>query len=181
MKKSDKYPNLDDLLGAYFNQDWEDDYDSPEALISAFARDGDKKGIEDAISELKILLSEEHDKQEWYKLLSDDFGCCYALGSQSIDLKKVQLEEELALAEKKEEKMTKKELIQLIIKIREGDHKSEEEYNADLDFFLKNVPDPEASDLIHEPRLTPEEIVEKALAYKPIILPPPDNIDTNLS
>lgn len=110
MKIKNKYPNLDDLFGAYFNQDWEDDYDTPEAVISRFAWDGDKKGIEDAISELKGLLKEEHTNQEWYKLIADDFGCCYALRSQGIDptewLKKVQtqLEEELALAKTKEEK-----------------------------------------------------------------------------
>jgi hypothetical protein len=45
--------------------------------------------------------------------------------------------------------------------------------------FKKNVPDPQAANLIfhHKPELTPEEIVEKALAYKPIILPPPDDMN----
>jgi hypothetical protein len=36
-----------------------------------------------------------------------------------------------------------------------------------------NVPHPEVSDLIFytEEKLTPEEIVERALSYKPILLP----------
>lgn len=59
------------------------------------------------------------------------------------------------------------------------DFDSEEEFDKALELFCQNVPDPEASDLIfhHEPELTPEEIVEKAFAYKPIILPPPPDND----
>lgn len=75
-------------------------------------------------------------------------------------------------------KLSKKQLIELVTKIREGNYLSEKEHDDDIDLFLENVPDPEAADLIsfHKPRLTPEEIVEKALSYKPIILPPPDNL-----
>lgn len=71
-------------------------------------------------------------------------------------------------------KMSKEELIKLVTRIYETDFKTEEEYNQVLNLFLKNVPDPEASDLIyyHKPKLTPKEVVEKALAYKPIIIPP---------
>jgi hypothetical protein len=41
-----------------------------------------------------------------------------------------------------------------------------------IKLFVYNVPHPDASNLIfyHKPRLTTEEIVDKALAYKPIIL-----------
>lgn len=44
-----------------------------------------------------------------------------------------------------------------------------------IELFEFNVLHPEASGLIfhHDPELTPEEIVEKALAYKQIITPPP--------
>jgi hypothetical protein len=109
MKTKDKYPNLDDLLGAYFNQDWDEDYDTPEAVISGFAQDGDKKGIEDTINELKTLLKEEHTQNEWLRIIYDDFGCfCNPEhgGIQPTDwLKKIQkqLENELALAEKKDQ------------------------------------------------------------------------------
>lgn len=70
--------------------------------------------------------------------------------------------------------MKKKELIELVKKIRAGKFETEEERSEMLEIFESNVPDPEASDLIyyHKPRLTPEEIVEKALAYKPIIIRP---------
>jgi hypothetical protein len=43
----------------------------------------------------------------------------------------------------------------------------------------KNVPHPEPTNLIfhHKPKLTAEEVVEKALSYKPIIMPPPSKKD----
>lgn len=109
-KYSEKYPELFTLLCGYFNQDWDLDYDSPELAISSFARDGDKQGIEDAIIELETLLQENHTKEEWLRIIYDNFGCFCNPEADGINtqewLKKVkkQLEEELALAEKKEGK-----------------------------------------------------------------------------
>lgn len=106
---SERYPELYTLLCGYFNQDWMDEYDTPEAVISGFARDGDKKGIEDVILELKRLLQEKHTIMEWYQLISDEFSCEYSLRLRNIDpvewLKKVQqqLEDELKLAKQQEE------------------------------------------------------------------------------
>ena len=71
----EKYPELDSLLGAYFNQDWDCDYDSPEAVIRGFITDGGKKGVEDTIAELKTLLKEEHTREQWLNIIYDDFGC----------------------------------------------------------------------------------------------------------
>lgn len=107
----EKYPMMRCLFAAYFNQDWEDDYDSPEAVISGFARDGDKQGIEDAIIELKMLLKEEHTAEKWGRILYDDFGCEYFFDyvddytpKQFLEKVQKQLEDELALAKKNEEK-----------------------------------------------------------------------------
>ena len=74
--------------------------------------------------------------------------------------------------------MTKEELIELVERIRTVDFRTEALLHRALLKFEKNVPDPEAMGLIyhHKPRLTSEEVVEKALAYKPIILPPPDDM-----
>ncbi len=50
---------------------------------------------------------------------------------------------------------------------------SEEEEDDLLALFANNVPDPNASDLFFSKEndgLTPEEIVDKALSYKPIQL-----------
>lgn len=78
-------------------------------------------------------------------------------------------------------KLSKKELIELVKDICEANFETEEELDLALDLFLQNVPDPEASRLIYntKPELTPEEIVKKALAYKPIILPPPEEYQSH--
>jgi len=69
-------------------------------------------------------------------------------------------------------KLSREELISLVTDICNANFETEEERGEALDLFEANVPDPEATGLIfhHEPDLTPEEIVEKALSYKPICL-----------
>lgn len=80
-----RYPMLSCLFGAYFNQDWDLDYESSWAVISAFIRDAGKKETAEAIIELKNLLKERHTKPEWYWLLSVDFGCAYSLRRNDIE------------------------------------------------------------------------------------------------
>lgn len=109
-KYSEKYPAVDNLLCCYFNQDWDDYFDSPEAVVHDFVVKNSFNWVKQTATELNLLLKENHIREEWFRIISDDFGCCYALRSQDIEptswLKKVQkqLEDELALAEKKEEK-----------------------------------------------------------------------------
>jgi hypothetical protein len=73
------------------------------------------------------------------------------------------------------DKLSKSNLIEIVKKIKEADFDTEEDLDNALYLFLDNVPDPEASRLIYniKPSLSPEEIVDKALAYKPIIFGPP--------
>jgi hypothetical protein len=65
--------------------------------------------------------------------------------------------------------MNKDELIELVKKIKlvEG---TEEEVDEMIKLFLKNVPDPNAANLIFWQELTPEEVVDKALSYRPFLL-----------
>ncbi len=65
--------------------------------------------------------------------------------------------------------MDKKELIDLVDKIKECDG-TEEEIEALIDLLNKNVPDPNVEDLIFYNELSSEEIVDIALSYKPIQL-----------
>ncbi len=67
--------------------------------------------------------------------------------------------------------MEKEELIDLVQKIMEANGNEEELDNCML-MVEANVPHPRVSDLIFYSKveLTPEEIIEKALAYKPILL-----------
>ena len=66
--------------------------------------------------------------------------------------------------------MDKKELIKLVRDIMNVKGKTEEEINELIDTLEKNVPHPAVTDLIYYEDLTAEEIVEKALSYKPLQL-----------
>lgn len=85
MTISIRYPVLGCLFGAYFNQDWDQEHESPWAVISAFIRDSSKTEIATAIVELKNLLQEGHTKEKWYRLLSVDLGCAYSLRRNNIE------------------------------------------------------------------------------------------------
>lgn len=71
---------------------------------------------------------------------------------------------------------TKQQLIELVRRIMNAEC-TEEEQDEMLDLLERSVPHPEISDLIFwdDRNLTPEEIVEKALRYQPIIAPPPSD------
>ena len=70
-----------------------------------------------------------------------------------------------------EKKLSRLELIELVDKIMKSKG-TEEEIDNMIEELEKNVPHPEVSDLIfwNEEELTPEQIVDIALAYKPIQL-----------
>lgn len=67
-------------------------------------------------------------------------------------------------------KLSKEELIKLVEEIIAVNYNTEEEGEVLCDLFDSHFLYPAASNLIfhHDPELTPEEIVEKALSYKPI-------------
>jgi hypothetical protein len=76
--------------------------------------------------------------------------------------------------------VTRYELIDLVRRIIAAEGETEEEDDALMALFEANVPRPNASDLIYWPEhaigerreLTPEEVVDIALSYKPIQLGP---------
>lgn len=65
--------------------------------------------------------------------------------------------------------MTREELISLVEKIMKCQG-SEEEIDEMIMLLQKNVPDPEVTNYIFYEENTPVEVVDKALAYKPILL-----------
>lgn len=69
-----------------------------------------------------------------------------------------------------ESKLNKEKLIDLVKDIMDVKGKTEEQLVELLEVLKKNVPHPAPSDLIYWENLTPEEIVDKALSYKPIQL-----------
>lgn len=66
--------------------------------------------------------------------------------------------------------MTREELIELITSITTVEGKSEQEIDNLIDVFIANVPHPSPTNLIYYEDLTVEEVVDKALSYKPIQL-----------
>jgi len=72
-------------------------------------------------------------------------------------------------------KLNREELLDLVRNICLCNYESEEECQELLQKVRDNVLMPDISNLIfkHDPELTAEEIVEKALSYKPIITAPP--------
>jgi hypothetical protein len=66
-------------------------------------------------------------------------------------------------------KMDRNELIKLVEKILDCEG-TEEEVDEMIFKLEQNVIDPDISDYIYYDDLTPEQIVDKALAYKPILL-----------
>lgn len=65
--------------------------------------------------------------------------------------------------------MTRDQLIELVKKIAAADG-TEQQIDQMLELLEKNVPDPEVANYIFYDDLQPAEIVDKALAYKPIQL-----------
>ncbi|HAH18838.1 MAG TPA: hypothetical protein DCL29_07530 [Eubacterium sp.] len=65
--------------------------------------------------------------------------------------------------------MSREELIELVKKIMKCEG-TEEEVDNMIDILEKNVINPEVTNYIFYEENTPEEVVDKALAYKPIIL-----------
>ncbi len=66
--------------------------------------------------------------------------------------------------------LTREEIVELVTKITDVDHYTEEQIDQFLEELQNGVLDPNISDYIFWDDLTPEEIADKALAYRPICL-----------
>lgn len=69
-------------------------------------------------------------------------------------------------------KLDRSQLIALVNDLMNARFATDEGLNEALQTFKSNVPHPQASDLIYHPEreMTAEEVVDAALAYKPIQL-----------
>jgi len=64
--------------------------------------------------------------------------------------------------------MTREQLIELVKKIQAVEGYTEEQIHDMVRLFIKSVPDPNAYGDIFHSDLSPEAIVDKTLAYRPI-------------
>jgi hypothetical protein len=65
--------------------------------------------------------------------------------------------------------LSREELIDLVASIQNAEG-TEEEIDEKLTLLKANVPDPNVLNLIFHAELSPEEVVDKAMSYKPILL-----------
>lgn len=66
--------------------------------------------------------------------------------------------------------LSREEIIDLIKEITDVSGKTEEQIDSLLEKLKNGVLDPEISDYIFWSNMSPEEIADKALSYKPILL-----------
>jgi hypothetical protein len=69
--------------------------------------------------------------------------------------------------------LSREELIEIVRKVMDCEG-TEEEIDGYIDILEENVPHPEVTDLIFysQPELTPEEVVDQAMAYEKLLLGP---------
>ncbi|MBB4637812.1 bacteriocin immunity protein [Longimicrobium terrae] len=68
-------------------------------------------------------------------------------------------------------RLTRAELVELVVRLQKGEG-SDDEASSMLETLEENLPDPNLSDLIFYPEreMTADEIVDRALAHRPIQL-----------
>lgn len=66
--------------------------------------------------------------------------------------------------------MTREQIIELVTRLKNADFQSEEESDNAIAKLKSGVIDPKITDYIFFSEMTPEEIADKALSYKPILL-----------
>ncbi|MBV8529404.1 MAG: hypothetical protein JOZ75_13925 [Candidatus Dormibacteraeota bacterium] len=71
------YPALHRLFGAYFHQDWQDDYTTSTGAVQAFLREAPYAIVDAARRELDALLATPLDDAELGRLLREGFDCNY--------------------------------------------------------------------------------------------------------
>lgn len=70
------YPALSQFLGAYFHQDWPEEFPDPESAIAAFRRKEPPELVRTACSELDQAHCEAQQSADPSKLLAE-LGCYY--------------------------------------------------------------------------------------------------------
>lgn len=71
------YPALHRLFGAYFHQDWHDDYATSTVAVQAFLREAPYATVDSVRGELDHLLASSASDAELGRLLRDGFDCNY--------------------------------------------------------------------------------------------------------
>ena len=79
------YPQLQQFLAGYFNQDWVDDHENADDVIATFINESSEKTIAQVKNELTKLMSVAPSEEELYDILISDLSCCYYYPSEWKD------------------------------------------------------------------------------------------------
>ncbi|MGR3967647.1 hypothetical protein FW800_24740 [Pseudomonas sp. 910_23] len=71
------YPELQQFLAGYFNQDWVDDHKSANDVIDFYISESTEDTIATVLLELEKLSSSKKSEQELQDFLLSDIGCYY--------------------------------------------------------------------------------------------------------
>lgn len=71
------YPALHRMFGAYFHQDWQDEYTTSTGAVQAFLRDAPYAAVNAARQEIDRLLIATADDETLGRVLRDGFDCNY--------------------------------------------------------------------------------------------------------
>ena len=108
-------------------------------------------------------------RDEAYLFVPYDENYCKNLSKYIEDAWEKRNTTEEIIKKSKRRKLTRDELIILVERIQKCQG-SEKEIDKMIELLKRNVTDPEVTNYIFYEENTPEEVVDKALAYKPIIL-----------
>lgn len=79
------YPELQQFLAGYFNQDWVDDHENADEVIANFITESSETTIVKVKQELTKLISVVKSEKELYDILIAELGCCYYYPSEWKD------------------------------------------------------------------------------------------------
>ena len=72
-----QFSELEQLLGAYFHQDWDLDHSNADSVISFYKQDVGSAAIPALKQQILYLLSSDITDDALQTLLFDQMGCCY--------------------------------------------------------------------------------------------------------
>src|SRR5579863_5689496 len=79
-----EFPNLFQLLGAYFHQDWCDDDPNAEAVLSRYQNDAVPGQVQEVVNEIGGLLARNLSDDQLKQILFAELGCYYDATADNI-------------------------------------------------------------------------------------------------
>jgi hypothetical protein len=72
-----QFPSLRNFLGGYFNQDWDLDYESEEAVLKAFVAAVQRRDVVTLVSEIQKVVSLPMNDDDLKRFVQQELACDY--------------------------------------------------------------------------------------------------------